>query len=146
MLAWRQNCYRYTHIPVNTTRQVPVSDNLMVDEAQRLTWRQRNRLFPGAMRIVLGTHRCFRRKLQRCQFQVTTIRLDETPDVAWLQRAFDQRIQAARRVSSGNPPTVSRETIVNLVAEFGNNIRGMERRLYEMFCSLNTESRTVSSI
>ena len=118
----------------------------MVDEAQRLTRRQRIQLFGKARRIVLGTHRCFRRQLQASGYTVHNVTLDEIPDVDWLKAALQQKIDSARRSKAAPRLRISDDTVLKLIAEFGNNIRGMERNLYEAIHNLKFSSGTHTSI
>lgn len=140
MLASALPDFYYVHLPRNTRRLVPARQHLMIDEAQRLGWRQRRRLFHAAHSVVLGTHRCFARGLRKLGFEVITVSLTAAPEIDWLANVLEQKIRAAQR--SENPDRqaglIDEGAVVQLRDEFGNNIRGMERRLYETLHALNS--------
>jgi hypothetical protein len=147
-LALQLADFHYIHLPVDGSRAVPVSSCLMVDEAQRLTWWQRRRLFRNARKVILGTHRCFARPLRRQGFAVRVVSLHQPPPVAWLIEAWQRRIQAAQRrvvqpCSSAETvlPWVSPDVAARLREEFGPNIRAMEGCLYESVQSRDAASR-----
>lgn len=136
MLAERLEGFHYVYLPEAQWRSVPPRQHLMVDEAQRLGRLQRHRLFQSARRIILGTHHDLAAKLESLGFSVQTICLDRPPDAAWLKLAFDKKISAAQR-GSGKIPEMTLAVARDLIEEFGNNVRGMERRLYETLQKLN---------
>ena len=146
MLASRLGNYAYVHIPQNCRRKIPARNFLMVDEAQRLTRRQGKHLLPQASRLIIGTHRCFDKRLVSQGFQVKTIGLDLNPDACWLANALQRKIESARREGGTEPPKISHSTVVKLIDEFGNNIRGMERKLYETLHQANASSTSVTSL
>ena len=140
MLATALPDFNYVHLPRNTRRLVPARHHLMIDEAQRLGWRQRRRLFHAARSVVLGTHRCFARGLRKLGFEVVTVSLTAAPEIDWLANVLEQKIRAAQRPKYRDRQVglINGPTVVQLRDEFGNNIRGMERRLYETLYALNT--------
>ncbi|MGI9516662.1 MAG: hypothetical protein ACR2NP_06445 [Pirellulaceae bacterium] len=122
----------YVHLPEAKKREVPAREDLMIDEAQRLRRRPRMRLWRSARRIVLGTHVDLDRSLTSCGFSVRTIRLDQQPTATWLQQTVNQKLMVARRTEA---PLASMNdaTAVKLLREFGNNVRAIDRYLYERF-------------
>ena len=77
-----------------------------------------------------------------------SISLDEPPAIDWLVTTLNCKIDASRRRPAGgeDSPRISRETAAKLIEEFGNNIRGMERHLYDTIHHLNAENELVSEI
>ncbi len=119
----------YVHIPEGETRPVPSGSPLLIDEAQRLTWRQRRMVFGADIPLVLGTHRDFTGALRRAGREVTTIHVERNTNAERLHRIVNARIQAARR-SPGPVPSVSRQTVGKMLDEYGPNIRRIVQSLY----------------
>ncbi len=131
-LANRYPEFTYVHLPEHEKRVVPVCEDLMIDEAQRLGLRQRHRLWRGARRMVLGTHVCLQKSLRASGFRVRTIQLDQAPTTEWLQQTINRKISAARR-HAGDIPYIDRGQAVRLLHKFGNNVRALNHYLYERF-------------
>lgn len=131
LLALRARCESagYVHIPEGERRAVPTGSPVLIDEAQRLTVRQRWLLFRSSVPVVLGTHRDFENALQRSGRHVLTVHVEKQTDSDRLHRILNTRIAAVRR-NSGAIPTVSRSTVDQLMARFGPNIRQIIHELY----------------
>ncbi|MHC5111370.1 MAG: hypothetical protein ACYTHJ_16000 [Planctomycetota bacterium] len=125
----------YVHIPEGETRRVSPGNPTIVDEAQRLTRWQRFRLFRGNRPMVLGTHVDFHDELGRAGRDVETIPVHSTMSARRLHALLSRRIQWARR-SPGPVPQIAPATSQRLLAEFGPNVRAIERWLYHHFQSL----------
>ena len=142
LLAARLPDFHYVHLPVDSKRDVPVCTNLMIDEVQRAGRRQQTLLFRNAQRVVLGTHRDFSNRLEESGFEVQTIALDEQPQIDWLVKTLNRKIELAQRPMATKRaiPRIRHQTVVQLRQEFGSDIRGLEGRLYDVFQALNSGS------
>lgn len=120
----------YVHIPEGETRPMPEGSPLLVDEAQRMTWKQRRTVFPNNTPLVLGTHRDFERSLRRAGRHVVTIPVKHSTSPQRLHEILNRRIAAFRR-QAGPIPNVSRDTCDRLLNQFGPNIRAIVQQLYE---------------
>jgi hypothetical protein len=148
-LAGMLPAFHYCHLPPATRRYLPDLPHLMIDEAQRLGFWQRRRHFRQCQQLVLATHRCLAASLRRHGFAVLTLDLQHTPATEWLLKTWRQKLADAQRVPTGaqsNRPGnikgpaaswLSADLVNQLRADFGSNIRGMERRLYEIVYSWN---------
>lgn len=125
----------YVHIAEGETATLPGGCPTMIDEAQRLTWWQRFRLFRSTVPLVLGTHRDFTTELQRAGRKVETIDVSQQTDERRLCRLLNSRIEHMRR-GAGLVPTVSMETAMKLRREFGSDIRAMLHSMYVVFQNL----------
>lgn len=139
LLALKAVCPQagYVHIPEGETRPMPTGSPLLVDEAQRMTRRQRHAIFPAAVPLVLGTHRDFGRSLRRAGRNVTTIEVAQDSSPERLHRLLNLRIAASRR-GPGTVPQVSLPTAADLLDEFGPNIRAIVHQLYERIQAMET--------
>jgi len=127
----------YVHLPEDEPPPpIPEGPVVFVDETQRLTRRARARLFgrPGAS-FVLGTHEDHSRELERAGLRYETVRVGGAPSREDLRRILSARIEDARR-GSGPLPTFSDAGLDRLIARFGDDIRGLEHYLYEVFQEL----------
>lgn len=120
----------YVHIPEGERRPVPAGEPVLIDEAQRLTWRQRKQLFREDRALVLGTHQNFEAELKKAGRQVTTITACNQTSLNRLQQIVIDRIEFARR-ASGPVPTVHRRTLKRLLQSQGGDIRSMLQILYD---------------
>jgi hypothetical protein len=125
----------YVHFPEGERPPIPSGSPLLLDEAQRIPWWQRRQLFQFSGPLILGTHRDFTRQLQRLGRDIKTIEAGEGTNAARLELVFQRRIEFARR-SPGPIPTIPMNTIQQLLAQYGDDLRAMEGHLYERFQSL----------
>jgi len=126
----------YVHIPEGQKAELPTGNPVMVDEAQRLTFWQRRRLFPSSVALVLGTHRDFHAELRRAGRYVKTIAVERGTTPERLRKLVDARIQWARR-DDDDVPVVTEATITSLLHKYGPNIRGALHELYSLFQNLD---------
>ena len=126
----------YVHIPEGERAAVPDGHPVLIDEAQRLTYWQRRKLFRSNRPLVLATHQDYTRELRRAGRQVETleVRLGTTP--ARIHRLLNRRIQHASR-SDGPVPAVSYQTAERLMRAFGTDIRAILHQMYTVFQSLS---------
>jgi len=125
----------YVHIPEGQRGRIPTGTPLLIDEAQRLTWGQRRRLFRQSVPLVLGTHTDYSRALR--PHRVTeTIAVGSRMDAERLCALLNARIQWARR-SEGPLPRIRLETARRLRDNYGPNVRGTLHEMYAAFQSLH---------
>ncbi|MEP3478357.1 MAG: hypothetical protein ABJZ55_03830 [Fuerstiella sp.] len=120
----------YVHIPEGERRPVPAGEPVLIDEAQRLTWRQRRQLFGEDRALVLGTHHDFEAELKKAGRHVTTIAACGETSLNRLQQIVIDRIEFARR-ERGPVPTVHRRTLKRLLQSQSGDIRSMLQILYD---------------
>ncbi len=125
----------YVHIAEGQQARIPSGVPLLIDEAQRLTWSQRRRIFPVGIPLVLGTHTDFERALRRAGRRVETIEVQRGTNPERLLRILNRRIEWVRR-SPGPLPTIRLETAGRLLDQLGPNIRQIQRALYMVFQDL----------
>lgn len=139
LLAWhsRIDGALYEYVPEGhdclATGALP--ETFFVDEAQRLRSEQLDRLFHYVPRLVLGTHDDLSRRTRR---HVTTLVL-RGMDSERLDKILRRRIEAARR-TTGPIPRIRRETLVELVLTYGDDVRAIEGHLYDVFQRLEGPS------
>ena len=126
----------YVHIQEGERAEIPVGNPLMIDEAQRLTWRQRGQVFRSSIPLVLGTHVDFCRTLVRAGRVVETIAVDRQMDAERLCALLNARIHRVRR-SEGKLPRIRLETARRLLQQFGPDVRWILHELYVTFQSLS---------
>jgi hypothetical protein len=124
------------HIPEGERAAVPDGSPILVDEAQRLTWRQRRRLFPERRPLVLGTHRDFESALLRAGRNVRTIQVQKYTTAERICELLNRRIEHARR-SSLPVPSIRPATVQQLQERFGSDVRAMLGWMYERFETLD---------
>jgi len=125
----------YVHFPEGERPPIPSGSPLLLDEAQRIPWWQRRQLFQFSGPLILGTHRDFTRQLRRLGRDIKTIEAGEGTNAERLDQVFQRRIEFARR-APGPVPTIPMNTIHQLLAQHGDDLRAMEGHLYEQFQSL----------
>jgi hypothetical protein len=109
-------------------------DSFALDEAQRLDWwgrRQLRRLLPHLKRALIGTHRDMAALLGGDGQPVLTLQAAEFMSVTHLDILLARRINyfAERETYT----TLAPDTAAYLAATFGDDVRAMEMRLYEVF-------------
>lgn len=125
----------YVHFPEDTRPKIPTGSPLLLDEAQRIPWWVRRRVFKGTKPLVLGTHQDFSSELTRWGREVWTVQAGVNTDRIQLDKIVRKRIEFARR-HAGEVPVVTMNTIDKLLDTHGADIRAIERRLYDLFQSL----------
>ena len=119
----------YVHIPEGERAEIPVGSPLLIDEAQRLTWRQRRQVFRSSTPLVLGTHVDSRKQLARAGRVVETVAVDGQMDAERLCALLNARIDRCRR-HEGELPRIRLETARQLLQQFGPNVRRILHELY----------------
>ena len=141
LLAIRASIGRgpYMHIAegqrVRTLPEAPEGAAIFIDELQRLPRSLRRKLLGGKNPLALGTHKDFRRALERAGYEVRTVRPAELLSAARVKSIFDRRIEHARRFE-GAVPAIGGDTVADLLRRYGSNVRGMEHEMYERFQEL----------
>lgn len=145
----------YVYFPEDGTQPcLPTVRPLLVDEAQRLSWKRRRELLAGDGPLILGTHVDLSGTLRKAGFMVHTLDVSKPLGPERLQQIFNRRILASRTGAAGSLPTEIDEidsdnsksksmdyhplclTLAQVVAlqrQFGSDIRRIEHYLYDAF-------------
>ncbi len=130
----------YVHFPEDAPAP-PVPEGepiLFLDETQRLSRRQRARLFAETLRrgaaLAIGTHEDHRAELTRAGLPVESHHVGDCSP-GRLEAIIASRIEAARR-GPGELPRVGEAAVARLVDRFGDDVRGATFHLYEVFQTL----------
>lgn len=102
---------------------------LIIDEAQRIAWPVRLRIFRRGVPLVLGTHRDLSRSLKWAGYRVITVRVGPGNDARHLRQVANARLSAAR-LAAGEVPQLSLDDAQQLVQRFGDDLRSIESFLY----------------
>lgn len=123
----------YTYIPEHLPCPPILSGNpILVDEAQRLSRSARRCVLRSRCSLVFATHNDLSKSLRKHGYRVHTEHIGESNGPELVCELLNRRIEASR-LQSGVIPVISIEDAELLVAEFGNDIRGIENRLYLQF-------------
>jgi len=125
----------YVHVGENERPRIPHGNPLLIDEIQRIPRRRRRRLFRRKVSLALGTHEDHRVELARAGFDVETVEAAASLDAGQLHEILNRRVEWARR-GPGPLPCVAVETAQAMIDRFGDDLRAIERHLYEMFQDL----------
>ncbi len=124
----------YVYYPETGSRPaLPRQRPVLVDEANRMGWRQHGRLLLGAGPIVIGTHVDYSWRLRRAGFQVLHVNVEQPKQPAWLAKILNRRVEASRVVEGLPIPLIDEQFAEQLLAQFGSNLRRIEHFLYERF-------------
>ena len=115
--------------------ELPAGAPLFLDELQRVPRRVRRALFARGHGLALGTHGDYTAELRHAGFEVVTVRPDARLDRQRLAAILAKRIEWARR-GLGPVPGIRVETLDELLARCGKDVRAMESVLYERFQAL----------
>jgi hypothetical protein len=85
---------------------------------------------------VIGSHRDHGREFKRAGLTYKTVKLRGVTH-AQLRAIVDKRIHWARRSADQPVPRLSDTAIAALIARYGDDLRAIEYRLYEVFQGLN---------
>lgn len=135
MLKLRANLPKssYTYIPEFPPCPPIVYGNpILVDEAQRLPRSARRSVLRSQCPLVFATHKDLSKPLRKHGYRVHTEHIGKGNGPELVCELLNRRIEASR-LRSGLIPVLSIEDAESLVAEFGNDIRGMENNLYLKF-------------
>ena len=128
----------YVHIPEGEHVKIPTEgEPLLIDEAQRLTYWQRFRVFRSKRMLVLGTHRDFTPQLKRAGRSVLTLEAARHTTPERIEQILNDRIKSVRR-NSKPIPVITRATVEKLYALYGNDLRSMQHELYEVIQNLGS--------
>ncbi len=127
----------YQYLPEGTHRfdkqRASAANVFLLDEAQRLTRRERQRLcrLASGMRLIFSSHEDLTAICAAHRLPLTTIRLSQM-DTAHLTRILRKRLAY---FSTNEQPAVAigGDAVEFLHARFGDDLRAMERFLYEVF-------------
>jgi len=111
---------------------IPEAPLLFLDETQRLSPMVRRSLFRREASFVIGTHKDHARELDKAgvEYRCFTLKgLD--PDT--LARIMERRIQWASRDPGEPVPRLGEAALHGLLKRFGDDLRGMEGYLYDVF-------------
>lgn len=138
LLDYLQNA-QYVYLPEDE-RCPPIPEpasggTLIIDEAQRLPFWIRRRIFKRRGPLILGTHRDFRDRLQRFGYQVRCISFENQLRPARLREIINRRIELAR-FREGDIPQISLQASQQLCDRFGDDIRAVESILFDSFQSM----------
>jgi len=122
----------YMYIKEGESPSVPRGTPLFIDEAQRMPRPRRRRIFRRKASFAIGTHEDLTEELRDTGLVVQTIRPGQRLSARRLQEIFQRRIEHVRR-GSGPVPSIRYQTILTLMDTFGDDVRGMEDHLYEIF-------------
>ena len=126
----------YVHLPEGQRPAIPqLGEPLLIDEAQRLTRRQRWQTFRTDRKLILGTHQNFENALRRAGRPILTVAANQFTDELRVHTLLNARVQAARR-ADGQIPAITISAASKLFAQFGSDIRSMEHAMYDTFQQL----------
>ena len=123
----------YVYLPEDGLQPpIPRQRPLIIDEAQRLGYLNRRRIFKLGGPLILGTHRDFTGELRRSGLHVVTVDVAEDPSPEQLARILNKRIEASRLTRS-SLPHIEVSYAKRLQRQWGTNIRAIELHLYDQF-------------
>ena len=111
---------------------IPTGEPLLIDEAQRLPWRVRRKVFASGATLVLATHQDLSTALRRAGYTVTTEKIGLSLSAGQLTEILNRRIVASRRDHRQPVPCISHEDADALIRRFGTDVRGIESYLYDI--------------
>ena len=114
--------------PDGSKPAVPRAERLFLDEAQRMSWLHRERVFRRTSSLAIATHGDHAGQLRRLGFQVETVEVGGL-DLPRLRAIVDRRIGWA---STGEPAVrIEDARLAELIAAHGDDLRAIESELYE---------------
>lgn len=132
-LARRFPSASYVYLPEDQPcPAIPAGTPLLIDEAQRLPWRVRRKVFSSGVTLVLATHKDLTRTLRRSGYSVTTEKIGLTLSPQQLTLILNRRIEASRRDPKKPSPRINETIAGKLIGRFGTDIRGIESHLYDI--------------
>jgi hypothetical protein len=121
--------------PVGPQPAIPRHRPLFIDEAQRLGWWQRRRVFAAGGPLGLGSHEDLSPALERAGMQVMTVDVAAGTTPERLAEIANRRVEASRR-DVGPVPRIDLPQAIELRRKFGCDIRRIEEELYLHFQQL----------
>ena len=127
----------YIYIGEGEKPDIPFEPLLFLDETQRIPWWRRARIFRNICSIALATHKLHTRQLQRQGYEVLTI---EVGGLEWekLKQVVHNRLEWAR-LGEGELPSIPDEVLRSFFDLYGDDLRSIERALYEYIQTLMTK-------
>ena len=119
--------------------RVEPNQTLLIDEAQRLPFWIRRKVFKQGGPLIIGTHRDFRSTLKRFGYVVHGVSFENQLSAIRLQTILNRRIELAR-FREGLLPLIGLQESQRLCDRFGDNIRAVEGVLFDAFQSLAAEN------
>jgi hypothetical protein len=124
----------YVYYPEKGRRPpLPRQRPVLVDEADRMGWRQHLRLLHGGGPLVIGTHVDYSWRLRRAGFRVLNVNVELPKEPRLLAKILNRRVEASRLNVSLPIPLIDEEFAEQLMHRFGCNLRRIEHFLYERF-------------
>ena len=124
----------YVYYPETGPRPaLPRERPVLVDEADRMGWRQHVRLLRGGGPIVIGTHVDYSWRLKLAGFHVLNVSMEIPKEASLLAKILNRRIEASRLTEGLPVPRVEEEFAQQLSQRFDSNLRRIEHFLYERF-------------
>jgi hypothetical protein len=105
---------------------------MIIDEAQRMSWRQARSVFRRGGPLVLSTHVDLAKQMIRAGLNVRTVDVTAAASASHLARILNRRIHASR-LSDEAFPIITETDAVRLQHQFGGDIRAIEHYLYAQF-------------
>jgi hypothetical protein len=129
----------YEHLEVDQDRFITRLDGLsifLLDEAQRLNARERERLFSKikdtGLRVVLGSHEDYSPRFAKHGWPLTTVRLETVPR-AHVAAVIRRRLNYFALRSEQPALDLTPAAIAYLHQQYGADLRLIENVLYEVF-------------
>lgn len=146
-LRRKGRCVAYEYLPLHRRRfrtRLRDLDAFLLDEAQRLSPRERRRLLRTAqrskrLRLFLATHEDLSPLFATFALPLTTVRL-EPPTLEELAALLERRL-VLFALEEGAKVEFSPSAVAFLHARYGADLRRMERFLYEVFHHLQGPTR-----
>ena len=133
-LEQRLGSSRFVYYPESGPRPaLPQERPVLVDEADRMGWRQHVRLLRGGGPIVIGTHVDYSWRLRLAGYQVLSVNLERPMEPRMVARILNRRIESSRLVEGEPVPQVELAFAELLLRRFNSNLRSIEHYLYERF-------------
>ena len=123
-------CYLYIP-PEPPWPQVPRDGLLIVDEADRIPWRLRRKTIGSRRLCAVGVHQCLKQELAVRGAEVRDVKVLLAGSAEKVASIFNRRIEASIADRSKPYPKVEEGFARELIRRYGDDIRAMERYLYE---------------
>lgn len=133
---------KYVYYPETGPRPaLPCKRPVLVDEADRMGWRQHFRLLRGGGPIVIGTHVDYAWRLRIAGFHVLNVNVATPKKASVIAKILNRRVEASRLMEGLPVPIIDEEFADHLLRRFSSNLRRIEHYLYERF-QLSISERT----
>ena len=112
---------------------------LFIDEAQRMSWWQRQQLLRRPGPLVITSHTDYSQQFRRRGWKVSSVNVQRPKTASEVACILNRRIDASR--IDDRHPAVTEEFCQLLLDRFGYNMRCIEEQLYESVQSCVRENR-----